>query len=299
MNIDIQIGSPRLAIHQGEAVWLAETDGQVPSGGEHGLMFRDTRLISVWQLYANFEVWETLNGGSPTHFAMESFLANPAIPTQDGEIPKRSLLMRLGRWMEGGVHEDIDIVNHGMTRATFSLDLVLRSDFADLFEVKSNRLVRRGKITTEWSDDAQQLTMLYRNGDFLRGLTMTARANSKAASANGRISFDVDLAPGEGWHACLLTDLHDGTETLPGPGACTHDLHASASAKSVAAWRASMTKIATSNEEFYRYYHQAVDDLAALRLQSTRADGLAVMPAAGLPWFAALFGRDSLIVALQ
>jgi glycogen debranching enzyme len=299
MNIDIQVGSPQLVIHQGEAVWLANPDGQVPSESERGLMFRDTRLISMWRLYANFAEWEPLNGGSPTHFVMRSFLTNPKIPTQDGDIPMRTLLLTLGRWMEGGVHEDIDIVNHGQARATFSLDLVLRSDFADLFEVKSGRLVRRGRIVTEWSDAEQQMTMSYRNGDFFRGLTMTARATSPAASANGRISFAVDLAPGEAWHACLLTDLHDGPETLTAPTACSGDCGSSVSGASLAAWRESATQFSAGNEEFYRFYHQAIDDLAALRLPYARPEGVAVVPAAGLPWFAALFGRDSLIVALQ
>jgi len=299
MNIDIQVGSPKLVIHQGEAVWLAEPDGQVATEGERGLLFRDTRLISVWRLYANVAEWEPLNGGAPTHFHMQAFLTNQAIPTQDGEIPARSLQLTLARWLERGVHEDIDIVNNGPTRAKFNLELVLRCDFADLFEVKSHRLVRRGRITTEWSDAEQRLTTSYSDGAFLRGLTMTAHAATPAISANGRISFDVDLEPGQAWHACLLTDLHDGDETLPAPGTCAHASGNSASAASLAAWRGAATKLMTPNEEFYRYYHQAIDDLAALRLPRERMDGTAVMPAAGLPWFVALFGRDSLIVALQ
>jgi glycogen debranching enzyme len=176
---------------------------------------------------------------------------------------------------------------------------VVRSDFADLFEVKSGRLVRRGRMTTDWSEARQQMTTLYRNGDFVRGLTITARSETPAVSANGRISFEVDLAPGELWHACLLTDLHDGDVTLTAPGGCAGESTASDSAASLAAWREAATKLGTPNEEFYRFYHQAIDDLAALRLPRTRTDGTAVMPAAGLPWFAALFGRDSLIVALQ
>ncbi len=299
MSLDIHVGSPKLVIHQGEAVWLSEPDGQVLGETERGLLFRDTRIISVWQLSANGAAWEALNGGAPTHFAMQALLTNPAIPTQDGEIPRRTLLLTLGRWMEGGVHEDIDIVNHGRERAKFNLELVLRSDFADLFEVKSHRLVRRGRIFTQWSEAEQRLLSQYRNGDFLRGITVRAKSDTPAVSANGRISFEVDLAPGESWHACLLTDLHDGAETLPAPGACAHESAASASAASLRAWREASTKLATPNEEFYRFYQQAVDDLAALRLPQTRTDGTAIMPAAGLPWFAALFGRDSLIVAMQ
>jgi glycogen debranching enzyme len=49
-------------------------------------------------------------------------------------------------------------------------------------------------------------------------------------------------------------------------------------------------------------FQQATDDLAALRLpikgSALKAD-THVVPAAGLPWFVALFGRDSLITSLQ
>ena len=60
-----------------------------------------------------------------------------------------------------------------------------------------------------------------------------------------------------------------------------------------------MLKIRTSNEEFYRCYRQAIEDMAALRLPIAGTDHMVFVPAAGLPWFMAPFGRDSLIVSLQ
>ena len=39
--------------------------------------------------------------------------------------------------------------------------------------------------------------------------------------------------------------------------------------------------------------------MAALRLPLKGTDHMVFVPAAGLPWFVALFGRDSLIVSLQ
>ena len=60
-----------------------------------------------------------------------------------------------------------------------------------------------------------------------------------------------------------------------------------------------MLKIDTSNEEFYRCYNQGIQDMAALRLPLKGTDHMVFVPAAGLPWFVALFGRDTLIVSLQ
>ena len=64
-------------------------------------------------------------------------------------------------------------------------------------------------------------------------------------------------------------------------------------------WLKTVVKIETSNEEFYRLFRQALEDMAALRLPIKDTDHMVFLPAAGLPWFVAPFGRDSLIVSLQ
>jgi glycogen debranching enzyme len=67
----------------------------------------------------------------------------------------------------------------------------------------------------------------------------------------------------------------------------------------MAEWLNGVAKIETSNEEFYRLFRQALEDMAALRLPIKGTDHMVFLPAAGLPWFVAPFGRDSLIVSLQ
>jgi glycogen debranching enzyme len=64
-------------------------------------------------------------------------------------------------------------------------------------------------------------------------------------------------------------------------------------------WLQQVVKIQTGNEEFYRLFRQALEDMAALRLPIAGTDHMVFLPAAGLPWFVAPFGRDSLIVSLQ
>ena len=43
--------------------------------------------------------------------------------------------LTVSRSISGGLHEDLDIVNHGMKPVTFQLEIALRCDFADVFEV--------------------------------------------------------------------------------------------------------------------------------------------------------------------
>ncbi len=300
MDLEITVGPSHLALHEGNSVLITERDGQISWPSDKGLYFFDTRLISSWSMYANGEAWDLLNAGNITHYASRTFLTNRAITTEDGEVPPRTLGLVLSRSISGGVHEDLDLVNHGMHPVRFNLEILIRSDFADLFEVKSGHIVRRGRITTEWSDDKSQLRTIYRNQDFCREVTILIRRNgSQPVYANGRISFEVGLVPGAAWHSCLLYELGDGKARFEASHHCIADSKQSKVGQRLEDWQQAVLKIHTSNEDFYRLFRQAVIDMAALRLPIAGTERLQFVPAAGVPWFVALFGRDSLIASLQ
>src|SRR5260370_11538159 len=300
MTVKVQVGPPQIAIHQGQTVLISEEDGQINWPSDKGLYFLDTRVVSSWRIYANGEPWEMLNGVAIRYYASRVFLTNHSFLTQDGTIPPRTLGLTLGRCIGGGMHEDLDIVNHGMKPVVFQLEIPVRCDFADVFEVKANRIVRRGRITTEWSPARQHLRITYRNAGFPRAVIISpARSSSKAVYANGRLSFEVALKPGEPWHSCLLYMLTDGERHRNAPTDCVGHSHKSRHADTMADWLKNVVKIQTSNEEFYRLFRPALEDMAALRLPMAGTDHMVFLPAAGLPWFVAPFGRDSLIVSLQ
>jgi len=258
-------------------------DGQINWPSDKGLFFRDTRVISNWSIYANGEPWTLLNGGAITYYAARIFLTNRVFTIESGILPERTLGLTVSRWIAGGVHEDIEITNNSMKRVSFQLEIAVRSDFADLFEVKSKRIVRRGRITTEWSQSRQRLRTTYRNGDFHRAIALsTARSSAKAAYANGRLSFEVDLQPGGQWQTCLLYTLEDGAARFSPPRGCMEKSGESQHGQMLREWLQGVAKIQTSNEEFYRMFRRALEDMAALRFPIEVADRKAFMPAAGM-----------------
>jgi glycogen debranching enzyme len=309
MSLEIKVGPPQIAIHHGLTVLVTNPDGQITSPSDMGLYVRDTRLISTWTIFANGEPWELLNGAAITHYASRVFLTNRSFlteagPGEDGKIPPRTLSLSIGRIVGDGLHEDLDLTNHGTRTVRFNLEISIRSDFGDIFEVKSNRIVRRGAIGTEWSQAEQCLTTTYRHLSFSRTIAVsTRRAASTGYYANGRITFAIELPPGETWHSCLLYEARDGEEALHAPADCMiADLHregTSGIGQAVEDWKQAVLKISTSNADFNRLAQQAIEDMAALRLPFPGTDHMQFIPAAGLPWFVALFGRDSLIVSLQ
>ena len=299
MAFKVQVGPPQITIHQGQSVLVTEPDGQVTFPTDRGLYFYDTRVLSVWGLQANGEDWDLLNGGPLTHDCARIFLTNRRFMTEDGPIAEHSLSLVHSRMIAGGLHEDIDVTNFGLRPVRFNLEITMRSDFADIFEVKQGAIVRRGRITTEWSSAHARLTTTYRNRDFLRAVSVVAVRGPPPVYANGRLSFAVEIDPGCTWHTCLLYELDNGEKRFPAPRDCPDQSDESRHAKDRREWRRRVLKIAASNGHFQDFYDQAVDDMAALRLPLEGTDHMVFVPAAGLPWFVAPFGRDSLIVSLQ
>ncbi|PBB65226.1 amylo-alpha-1,6-glucosidase [Mesorhizobium sp. WSM4312] len=301
MSLEIAIGPPRLALNDGFGFLVTDQDGQITWPTHQGLYASDTRLVSSWQLYANGEPWDLLNSGNITHFAAKIYLVNRPFKTETGPVEAGDLGLTLGRALgHGGLHEDFDLVNHGADSVQFNLEVGIRCDFADLFEVEADSVVRRGRIATKWTPGSARLRTSYINQDFRRAITITVhRTPTKPVYANGRVSFDVKLDPGATWHACLLYDFGQGRKRSRAPRACVDNCLGSKAAKRVSAWRSMVCKLSTPNGEFQQLYNQAIEDMAALRLPIEGTDQLEYVPAAGLPWFIGLFGRDSLIVSLQ
>src|SRR5262245_56418437 len=170
MAFKVQVGPPQIAIHQGQTVLVSEPNGQIRWPTEQDLYFRNTRTLSSWEIYANGEAWELLKGGPVSYYAARIFLANKSILTEEGMIAPRTLGLTISRSVSGGVHEDLDLTNNSMKRVRFQLEIAFRCDFADIFEVRSGHIVRRGQITTQWSQARQRRRTVYSKQDFPRSV---------------------------------------------------------------------------------------------------------------------------------
>lgn len=300
MALKVTVGPPVITINHGHTFLVSEFDGSVTDASDQGFYARDTRYISRYQLYIDGEPWTLLNSGAVAYYASRTCLVNPRIVTDHGVIAAGTLGLMLGRMIGEGLHEDIDIRNYSAKSVRFNLELLIRNDFADIFEVRAKQLTRRGHIETEWSSEGQRLITRYAHNDFRRALTLSLeKSTSKALYGNGRLNFTVDLAPGASWQACWVYDIDEGDISRRAPAECVHTCEETGVAHTLANWKQVTTQITTSNEEFYRLYRQSVEDMAALRLRADEERPEELLAAAGVPWFVSVFGRDSLIVSLQ
>jgi glycogen debranching enzyme len=300
MSVEVTVGPPVLTINHGSTFMVTDPVGEIAADSEQGVFCADTRFVSVYRMFANGTPWLLLTSGTPTYYLARIHLMNRAFKTEDRRVPQGTLTMTITRAVGEGIHEDLELTNYGLEDVRFNLEIVVRSDFADLFEVKAHEFIRRGRIVTEWNDGAGELRTSYTNRDFQRGFRYRfARSTSAPAYANGRITFDIALEPSATWRACgEYVLVEDATVRVP-----VRDCAAAFSARHFDTlqeeWLERATRLTSANEDLYRLYRQSVEDMGALRLYDHDLAHDVWLPAAGVPWFVTIFGRDSLIVSLQ
>jgi glycogen debranching enzyme len=301
MAIEVTVGPPLITINRGKTFALSELDGCITTDTDQGIYSDDTRYISNYEFYADGVRWELQNSGAVAYYASRAYLTNPEIVTEYGVIEPAVVSLLFDRAVDDGIHEDFQIRNYSQKRIRFLFEISLRTDFADIFEVKSKRVIRKGNVSTLWHAKAPELISSYEHEGFRRVLTTRlVDYASRATYSNGRISFRVDLEPRGFWQTCV--DHRFGNEVAQQvPRRCVYMLRDPESPveRQLREWKNQTTAVTTSNEDIYVFFKQSVEDMAALRLPPRDDTSLDFTPAAGVPWFVALFGRDSLIVSLQ
>lgn len=298
MSVAISVGPPAITINQGNTFMVTNLRGEIEPYEEHGVFARDTRFISAYRLTLNQAPWTLLSSSAITYHSAGFEFVNPTLQTEHGELAERSIGLSVAREITQAIDETLTIANYGVQPARFFLELLLRSDFADIFEVRAKQLVRRGRMVTDWDAQRLRLTTSYVHRDFERGCRLeVCDSDSTPLYANGRLSYEIALEPGQLWH--VRHAIHLITE-----GSFEADKQPPAEQRNAADarqadWHTLATSLTSSNEDVYRAYHQSVEDMGALRMEDGDGSPHTWVPAAGIPWYATVFGRDSLIVALQ
>lgn len=289
------VGPPILAINQGNTFMVTDIDGQIGEHAEGGLFANDTRFLSYYKIYSNDKEWQRLSSSQLTYSSVRICLVNQALLTEKGEIPAETLALTITRAIGRGVREELEVTNFSNQRVRFNLEIALRSDFADLFEVRWHRFYRRGRIETTWHDEENRLHMYYRNDNFQREMIYSIPATDTPTHfANGRIVFELQLESHQTWRSANRFELLSG-----GAARLTGEQESDEFARLQELWLSDSARLTCSNEEIYRLYKQSLDDVGALRFYDDKYGLDMWIPAAGVPWYVTIFGRDSLIVGLQ
>lgn len=314
----------KLVLRENDIFVVSDEAGNMAQGQKLGLYYHDTRYLSVYHLMLNGQVPILLASSCELNFMASMQFTNLPIP-QSGEpdIRRSTISLRCNRVVENGMLERIEITNYDRSPVTVQLTLVLGADFRDMLDVRGVPDAKRGALNApEWNGDL--LTFSYTgldNQDRYTRITFdmpptSIRLESPENMAVGQLAhftWEVLLPHNQPWAVTLLI-APDGPAApplrVPNLDDTVHHLY-----QEYAEWGTrwdvltndpmgdyqeysdpqTRWVVQTDNPLFDRLLQRSLADLRMLS-QPEQGGWLLV---AGLPWFAAPFGRDALIAALQ
>jgi glycogen debranching enzyme len=256
-----------------------------------GLFSFDTRFLSRWVLTINGQRLNSLSVDDVQYFETRFFL----VPGTGTVYVDSKLTVLRVRAVGDGFHEELCILNHDEDPVDITVELEADSDFADLFEIK-DAVKKKGCYRSHV--DRGRLVLGYERDTLKRMTVISASAPSRVQDR--RITFQVRVAAHGEW----MTDVNVVTAAGPG-GRLTRPKYGRGQrvatpgmGESMKEWLAAAPRLECEWEPLQAIYQRSLIDLAALRFSPPVAGG-ASMPAAGLPWFMTMFGRDSIFTSLQ
>ena len=257
-----------------------------------GLFSFDTRFLSTWVLTINGQKLNPLSIDDLQYFESRFFL----VPGTGTVYIDAKLSVIRQRAVGQGFHEELTILNHEDEPVDLEVRIDAASDFADLFEIK-DKLKKLGSYEVSVEDDC--LRLAYDRDTFRRETRISASA--PVAIDEKGLTFMVRLEP----HGSWTTDLDVVTAVAGAAGSYARPKYARGRTearpnmeRSLDRWIADAPTLQSDWEPFRMIYRRSLVDLAALRFSPPVAGGKS-LPAAGLPWFMTMFGRDSIFTSLQ
>jgi glycogen debranching enzyme len=254
-----------------------------------GLFSFDTRFLSKWVLTVNGERLGALSVDDLQYFETRFFL----VPGTGTVYIDAKLSVIRQRSVGMGFHEDLTILNHADKVVNLTVRLEAGCDFADLFEVK-DALQKKGTYSARVRGG--QLVLGYEREMFRRATAISASEPARIDKSG--LTFKIRIEPHGEWK----TELDVVTLQL-GVGQAAPQTRRTRAGRlsmqrNLEKWIENAPRLECGSEQLRTTYRRSLVDLAALRFSPPIAGGHS-LPAAGLPWFMTMFGRDSIFTSLQ
>jgi len=273
---------------EGSSFCISVASGDVLPGLPQGMFFHDIRFLSEFRLRVNGEWPEPLTAQRLDPFSALFVLR--AMPVGGGADSHLVLVRR--RYVGQDMREDLLVRNYGEEPAFCRLDLSIDCDFADLFEVKEERVRPKDHHMVDVQDGGLSFRVM--QGEIPMAATVTFSQPPQLHV--GGATYEVVVPPRGDWSVCMQFKVVLNEREVPPRYSCSEPIERAIPKARLAAWRWNLPLLTAEHDQFQTLIHTSTEDLAALRIFDPEYPERPVV-AAGAPWFMTLFGRDSLLAS--
>jgi glycogen debranching enzyme len=281
-----QVLNDEISIAEGATFVVSDNVGNIIPSNGHGFFKSDTRFLSAFVVTLNGVLPRPLSSGSTVHHTAKFYSTNGEMK----DVEAGCLVLLRERHVNAHLSESLRLTNHGQVPATIDLAVELQADFADIFEIHASSIAAPRSRTRAGSRD-YALRFDFRDAG-LRWTTLV-KSSVQPRHDDTLLHYDVTLEPQQSWSAQLDIEPFLTERLSQSEAAELENPHA---ARPVALPEPASSTLETRFTPMARSYERSLVDLQALRVVLPSGH---IVPAAGLPWFMAVFGRDSLISGIQ
>jgi glycogen debranching enzyme len=273
---------------------LTDTNGSIPLNNDSGfgLYHNDTRYLSGWDLSLIGVEPIVLLSTAELGFGEEQVMTNPELVNERGEtLPSGSLEIRRQRVLDHALIESVRLTNFAPVPLALTLQYQFDADFADIFELRGMRRPQRGQLLEPRLHPAA-VTFTYRGIDEVPRRVRVQFRRKPSLLESQRAVFHLNIEPGKAEEIGAAIAVNH----LAGPGTASARQSTLSVGESHHDWKESSARVLTSNDLFNSAFERSMTDLRVLWTEE--GPDLSYI-AAGVPWFNALFGRDSALAAMM
>jgi glycogen debranching enzyme len=285
-------GLPKLVLKHQESFFVADRAGDFPAHfeGELGFYHEGTRHLRWLELRLLGDRPLILSSeSSPANDRILVGLTNADLQTETDVIPCNTIYIdRLISLSAPHLVEALTVSSYHHEACEVTLEVIFAADFRDVFEVRGMHRARRGELLPEQRNEGR-VRLSYRGLDDIVRFTDVRFDPPPLMVASNRAVYKLVLAPNAAQRIDITVSASARDEP-PSASVAARSLRASAYGLAVESAR-----VKTDNETFSAFCEQSLADVQMLLTETPEG----AVPYAGVPWFVAPFGRDSIITALQ
>jgi glycogen debranching enzyme len=291
-----------ITILEGSTFCICDELGDVGGWPTSGFFTDDTRFLSILRLSINDRRPLLLSSGKVDYFSAAFYLRNQPV---DGLGQDEVSIIR-ERFVGEAMQDRLVVQNQGMRPVAFELAIEVASDFADIFAVKDYDFALGDPAHADPLPPLVKVRFDEENNQFLLADETGMTAQTQVIFSRpgriedaGRVAFRIELEPRERWDLRIdIVPSTEGEHVMPRLAERRFGDEMTRVRESLAAWHLRVPQLRATWDDLAHSFGRSVSDLASLRMGGGDG-GIGKLPAAGMPWFMTVFGRDTLITCLQ